>query len=830
MSDSTPILEVEDVPPTILTSRTFAGILPSTKHRNVAWNEDGQCLFITRRGVTIVTPHIATTLPPPLTLVKPNHTRDDNSANPNETRRNAPSGAGAGAGGEQARESDDDIMDIDPESKADAGPSGSGSGSGSKNALNGKVRRRIRRPKDGEVKWWSTGIEVDRDGKREEAYGWTDIGEESTALLSEKEVTTRQAIWSASGLSDLGGCLLVVLSSVLQVSVYAPRNDPYSKQWDEIADLTLLTKDLLAPERTSNGLDERGMMEMRTTCMQWSEHIHSKQMTGVDGSLLALANRAGQIAFWSYGADKRFRRVSVADLRVTGHWITDMAWSTWREVDEGRFESHLALCISDGSTRVVLVRRSTQKGEAGLPAWTIEIDPPVVLDRGDKRAISSISWLNDVLIWTKPGSVHLLAGNDSAAVSWRGLWTIRLERVGNWASANALGPCIGLHLLNPDTLLVVLSSLTAHLITSFSTSPSLAPQVDSLRPAIAMRDAFLEHIHTAPSMRSKWKTAPIFDPEGWTAHTSGWASVGTWGSVASWLTESVNFHNLDSSAEGNRSVNLVMSNLGNAGPAPSTSVLDALAEVVSNPSTVLHSSPGRVLMPYLLHITCSADPESYATRLLEIVNDGLDRVVTLDDADSYAQLSSGLWAQPLLDSLRLRLVLAIWGSKTLISKTKDFQIAIERITSVIYGHLIVALLQWAATISKPSSTSSIGSIDRQFLQLLVKNATEMVSSEGVSTKIQPSVEELSSTLSIGGESSDGINSTGDERCPACGTAVDSSGKCEKGHVWSRCSITRLLITHPHYRLTKKDEITIGRGSRWKGMWGQKGRIGLFNRL
>jgi hypothetical protein len=41
-------------PPTVLTSRGFAGQIPNTVLGNVAWNEDGQCLFLASKSVTIV--------------------------------------------------------------------------------------------------------------------------------------------------------------------------------------------------------------------------------------------------------------------------------------------------------------------------------------------------------------------------------------------------------------------------------------------------------------------------------------------------------------------------------------------------------------------------------------------------------------------------------------------------------------------------------------------------------------------------------------------------------------------------------------------------------
>ena len=43
-----------NITPTIITSKLFLGLVPSTQLGNVAWSDDGQCLFLTKRGVTVM--------------------------------------------------------------------------------------------------------------------------------------------------------------------------------------------------------------------------------------------------------------------------------------------------------------------------------------------------------------------------------------------------------------------------------------------------------------------------------------------------------------------------------------------------------------------------------------------------------------------------------------------------------------------------------------------------------------------------------------------------------------------------------------------------------
>ena len=41
-----------------------------------------------------------------------------------------------------------------------------------------RSRHHVRRPKQGELLWYNTGIEVDGDGGRSRIYGWSEVGGE----------------------------------------------------------------------------------------------------------------------------------------------------------------------------------------------------------------------------------------------------------------------------------------------------------------------------------------------------------------------------------------------------------------------------------------------------------------------------------------------------------------------------------------------------------------------------------------------------------------------------------------------------------------------------
>ncbi|WWC89352.1 uncharacterized protein L201_004274 [Kwoniella dendrophila CBS 6074] len=781
-----------DNPPTILATRIFPGILPSTSQHNVSWNEDGQCLFITKKGVNILTPHLTTTFSPPPTLVDPTLQLKDNNNNSSNVRNQAGNSFVVEDGA-----SDDDEVDLDG-GLDEPLISGLDNTTTNNNNNSSKVKSKIRmkRPKNGEIKFWNTGIELDKEGKRNDHYGWNEYNDEIDTVLIEKDVTTRQAIWSPSGLTDLGGSLLVGLSSAMQVSVYAPRNDPYTKQWDEIADLTSIMKGLIPPKEGPLSLKES--LGLRTMSIQWSSHLPLPSMIGIDGSLLALSNRAGKITFWSYGLDKRFHQLRSSDVCQIGGWVSDMAWSEWKVLDDESCEAHLALTLTDGSIRVITVIRKIELKSSGRREWALDIHPSFMIDRGDKRTITSIKWIEDVLIWTKPGTVHIFAGEGNRTVQWNGILSLRLERVGNWASANALGPCIGINRINRDTLVIVLSSLTTHIIENFTTSPQLAHPHTSLRNALALRDIFEDHLHSDPLIKIRFRSIEM-QPEGWTANTSGWTSLG-WGGAGTWVTEPMSFHTLDNATEGKRSMTFVIGNPGKARLSPDESVIEALKGILSDSPKLLYCSPGRILMPYLLHILSLRGPEFMMDELfglLSSVLDGSQDDLSKKKEQGNENLIEEFWVDATLDRLRLAYVLASWCETTYPSSAEKFRPITNALSILISSQLLAKLMTWVITYL---SSGGIGNSDRQFSSQVIKSANQLSDEKSKSHSLSQLAAELDSKLSKDGMANNAEHQNWEERCPACHNEVGSEGICSKGHVWSRCSITHLLVTHPHYRV------------------------------
>ncbi|CAD6590366.1 MAG: hypothetical protein TREMPRED_005716 [Tremellales sp. Tagirdzhanova-0007] len=735
----------------ILTSRPFPGNIPSSRIGNIAWSDDGQCLFVTRKGVNIMTPHLTSSITPPTRLM-PDPSLEYSTAVINQTKRKSKARERAETGAEGGVEDE-----VDRDHRPRSG-------------------YQLRRPKQGELLWHNTGIEIDGDGGRSRMYGWTEVGAGSSGAFVDKEAATRAANWSPSAVNDLGGSLLVVMTSLGQVSVYAPRNDPLSKQWDEIADLTAMTRRLLSPTPAPYELTVPGMLEMRATSMEWSRHVPLPSMLGIDGSLLALASRSGRVALWSYGVDKRFSRV--VHEKITEGWVAHMAWSDWKIIDDKTCEADLAFALIDGSVSLLRVRRKALQTDMGLSSWNVEVEDPRMLDCGDKRAITALQWIEKKLVvWAKPGSIHLWSEIGRNGVMWDGVRSVRLQRVGNWASANALG----ISQTRKDQLLITLSSLTHHIITDIFTSPQLGPDNESLRLSVASREAFLEFTHGEVYSQDRYRMPPREHAE-LTAFTSGWP---------------INFYNLDSVSDGHRVMNLFVTdeNAVLPGSQQDPSFLDNLEDLLRRPPSLLHIAPIALLMPYMLRVLASVEPAPHAQRLLEICSKESDAPSEPGRATAIAgqqahpdsvELLRALWGNQRLDAERIRLVLSQWCKSHFDEAQDAFESLNKSISLLIQRRMTASLIRWvgskATAIDFPKD-----SLDRRFILLLIKSA---YLNEAALDDLSEEITRLSGICGADQTIEDQRETTGmSESCPACEGALSFSGPditlCGNGHRWCK---------------------------------------------
>jgi len=79
-------------------------------------------------------------------------------------------------------------------------------------------------------------------------------------------------------------------------------------------------------------------------------------------------------------------------------------------------------------------------------------------------------------------------------------------------------------------------------------------------------------------------------------------------------------------------------------------------------NSVASQSPSKSIMPYVMRVLASADPQAYAEDLLEMCDFDTSEDVDSNDAPSVASLMRELWDDRSLDGLRTRYVITLWAA------------------------------------------------------------------------------------------------------------------------------------------------------------------------
>lgn len=211
----------------------------------------------------------------------------------------------------------------------------------------------IARP-DNEVRWWLTAA-VSKERGSDDEYGWTGLGGASfrqgggsdgrrgdghrrgprqaharggVVAVGPQRARRRAARraeqpWRCERPRARGRVQPVVERGRSRASGHAHQ--------EQIADMSRETVAVLGDgEIEDNSPTLAGMLRMRKTALEWSPPIPLPSMLGIDGSLLALANRAGAVELWAYNGGFSH----IAAVHLPRPFATELSWSPWKVVDE----------------------------------------------------------------------------------------------------------------------------------------------------------------------------------------------------------------------------------------------------------------------------------------------------------------------------------------------------------------------------------------------------------------------------------------------------------------------------------------------------------------
>ncbi|EMD39169.1 hypothetical protein CERSUDRAFT_46938 [Gelatoporia subvermispora B] len=328
--------------------------------------------------------------------------------------------------------------------------------------------------------WLRTMIEYDKTL----AYYWpAECQEWGTISLGSVDPTLRAVTPSPSNLTDNACCLIAVLNSNMELTIWGPGRDQIRGKWTKFVDVTAYLRESLPQDSADNVLART--LQAQATCIEWSPQadFNLSPTPKIDGSLLATGNRAGCVVLLRCLRDATLNYAvsSVAVLPIVNRSLNHLAWSPWRTADNtnGICEAYLACGAGDGSITIVKVTQTLQCTSSVTTnseiTASVEIQDELANEH-DGRIITGMKWLysprrGPMLVYCKPGLLNLWSG-DTAHDLWSGRRSFALETQKLCGGSSPLCPVSGIeYSTSKDSLVISLSDGSLHVLRSVSLEP-----------------------------------------------------------------------------------------------------------------------------------------------------------------------------------------------------------------------------------------------------------------------------------------------------------------------------------------------------------------------
>ncbi|KDE07454.1 hypothetical protein MVLG_02319 [Microbotryum lychnidis-dioicae p1A1 Lamole] len=654
--------------------------------------------------------------------------------------------------------------------------------------------------------------------------GWANEIHVGTAASGSLEHFWRDAAWSPLGLGPLGGCALVALSNNNEAIVYEPQKNAHKSQWVTAFDISshlirLLLRDedptTPASDKPIETQEDRRRLatkiwECQSTAVAWSSAV-----TGAYGdfSILAIGHRSGHVSLWRRAHNGDLSILHRYRLDPQASWITLLSWSNWIPSHDGTTTTGLlAATDSKGQTWVVEVSQFVSAGrpllsdqEAAPSEKTEDVwaTKPIVVCETDQRP--------PTLAFTKLGTVTFIdlepntSEDPTSTYQPESSYELELTTQGDWMGTTPFAPCSGIEWYASSKILILSLESSAFYIlakteaqwhfidSSESVEDGYPVTTTSAQVTRIARQVFLRtfsQTYATRARRQELQAAGGTWKKG--ARIYGLTGFGEDGELG-WLYENVVPDVMNYKAIGHTRTQFVV--LPILGDVKGEKQRERLQKLLGEPRNPLESSPLAVLRAFLRYADETISNFAWTSSILTlleaesipletpIINSLIDRPTTAQAIYDHLYLDAAL------NALRYReLVTRFLARHTALPK------GLKRRTGEVHRALARRIVHQVVTRLGELMSSAQEHLMPTELPISGRILLTSASFTNAPLKFEdPS--DVSSSL----PDPDTLQHTfgGSEHCPACSSPIALEGvraaRCERGHVWERCSITLKVV-------------------------------------
>ncbi|KAI9510017.1 putative zinc-finger of transcription factor IIIC complex-domain-containing protein [Russula earlei] len=669
-------------------------------------------------------------------------------------------------------------------------------------------------PRANTLGWFRTVLELDRRS----FHHWPSESQDWDSLVTGSlDVSIKSVVASPSFLSADAGCILAVITTNLELSLWGSVKNQLDGQWGQgirLQDAVSLLRSL-AVIRTDDRLQQT--LQTQVVCSSWSRQPDFGAIPACicDGSLLAIGNRAGSILLLKFtaesGSDQCLEHVQTVD--VSEQWITHLTWLPWTNAGENECVAMLVHCTSDGAVGLVKVTRKCHMESRGS-----EYGPGLVLEtsvnrsqlsicKADDRIIMGLSFvetrdMEPIVVVLRPGVVQLWAEERDGS-AWSGLLSFHLHSQGISSGSSMLYPPSGV-VYSPehDTLVLSLIDGSFHVIYDISSAPSSSllgstkiPYFSSGLSSISRR----VFMHIEGDVITHAEMNRIY----------GMVSFGGFPMV-NWAHERSLSSDFSYKHEARHSKTLVLTKI-HAEDSDKV-VLEMLADVIATAKacTIGTIAPGTAPIHTLRPILFRLVQGGVLTRLHSRFLQALRRSASeshLEIAIPPLIFTSSASPRPLFRTsivrqlfgddtlLRIRLKLAIadfcWRLSSSPENRNEFGTVARDLMSAISHRVLGILVQHIDFVAHLLTRDDLPFVLRVIIQCMLPGVPQELS-----VKAQRLADKVTAFFPPAGHET--VSNGSRELCPACHVEVPLTdvtlATCSNGHRWPRCSVTSFILS------------------------------------